>query len=190
MAQHVKIFEKALPPALCAEVMARFDADERVKPDPQPDYSTRRYLNISQCNDWMLTNARLCRYVNELTAAYFHRDGELAAATHHEWSDDGYVVSRYAPGDTCIMHVDGQCSVAPQNGLRLATLLFYLNDVAAGGETFFPLQDLKIKPVQGRAVMFPVGYTHPHAVLEAPTPRYIMQTWITDPHFVVAERDD
>lgn len=188
MARHVRIFENALPPELCEAVIARFEQDKRVQPDPQPDYSTRSYLNISQCADWLGLNTQLCRYVNDLTGAYFHREGALAQATHHEWSDDGYVVSRYDVGDACIMHVDGQCAVAPQNGLRLATLLFYLNDVPEGGETTFPLQDLAIKPVRGRAVMFPVGFTHPHEVLPAKSRRYIMQTWITDPHLFVTDQ--
>lgn len=190
MAQHIKVFEDALPADVCAEVIRRFEADTRVQPDPQPDYSTRHYLNVSQCRDWLGLNATLCRYVNDMTAAYFHREGPLANATHHEWIDDGYVVSRYDVGDTCILHVDGQCSVSPQNGLRLATLLFYLNDVPEGGETTFPMQDVKIAPRRGRAIMFPVGFTHPHEVLVAKSTRYIMQTWITDPHFVVTERDE
>jgi hypothetical protein len=187
---HVKIFERALAPELCAKVIARFDADRRVKADPQPDYSTRRYLNISHCPDWLPLNTELCRAVNDLVAEYFRRPPELAHGTYHEWTDDGYVVACYKPGDTCIMHIDGQCAVPPQNALRIATLLFYLNDVETGGETRFPLQDLKIKPATGRAVMFPVGFTHPHDVLPATSVRYILQTWITDPNLVVLPRDD
>ena len=173
---------------LCTQIIARFEGDKRVQPDPQPAYSTRKFLNASQCPDWRALNTPICRRANELTRAYFKQMGPLKHATHQEWSDDGYVVSRYDVGDACIMHVDGQCAVAPHNGLRLATLLVYLNDVGDGGETWFPLQDLKIRPRQGRAVMFPVGYTHPHEVLKAKAPRYILQTWITDPNLVVASR--
>src|SRR5690606_26793381 len=97
----------------------------------------------------------------------------------------------YGLGDACIPHVDGQCTVAPQNGLRLCTVLFYLNDVESGGETSFPLQSVRVQPRRGRAVVFPVGFTHPHEVLP-PTSgaRYIMQTWITDPRQVVHLRED
>lgn len=186
---HIRVFENAFSADLCAKIIARFDQDPRVAPDPQPDYSKRTYLNISQCSDWLLINAQVCRILNELTAAYFQRPPELAHGTHHEWSDDGYVVARYAVGDTCIMHVDGQTPVAPQNGLRLATFLVYLNDVDSGGETAFPLQERTISPALGRAIIFPVGFTHPHAVLPAASPRYILQTWITDPDLVVGRRD-
>jgi hypothetical protein len=88
------------------------------------------------------------------------------------------------------MHIDGQTADDHHNTLRIATLLFYLNDVDDGGETYFPLQNLKVKPKTGRAVVFPVGFTHPHEVLKTESPRYILQTWITDPNFKVIPGDD
>jgi hypothetical protein len=186
----IKIHEGVLDAAFCREVMARFDADARVQPDPQPDYSTRKYLNISTCADWGPINLKFARLVTRLVREYFARAPELAAATHEETSDDGFVVVRYDPGDAVIMHVDGQCSVPPNNGLRLATVLFYLNDVDDGGETWFPLQNVKVPPKEGRVVVFPVGFTHPHSVLATKQKRYIMQTWITDPSLLVFHRDD
>jgi hypothetical protein len=184
----IKTWDDGFSADVCAEIIARFERDKRVKPDPQPDYSTRKFLNASLCADWADTNAYVLKRVNALTAEYFRQKGPLKDATHKEWSHDGFVVSRYDVGDACIMHVDGQNPVPPNNGLRLATLLFYLNDVADGGETWFPLQDLKIQPRRGLAVMFPVGYTHPHQVLKAQSARYILQTWITDPSLMVVSR--
>lgn len=189
MPSHIRIFENVLTPAFCREVIAKFDADNRVKPDPQPDYSTRTFLDISLFKEWASANATFCKQVNSLVGTYFHREGPLAAATHHDWADDGYVMCRYDAGDACILHTDGQCAAEGINGLRLATLVFYLNDVPQGGETVFPVQDIQVSPVEGRAVLFPVGFTHPHQVLPAKSKRYIMQTWITDPHFVVNARD-
>ncbi|MBM4252619.1 MAG: hypothetical protein FJ146_11660 [Deltaproteobacteria bacterium] len=185
MPQHVKIYDQAVPADLCERIIQRFDQDKRVSPDPQPDYSTRSYLNISQEADWLPISRDVCRVVNSLMARYFERPEHLAHGTYHEWSDDGYVACRYDVGDTCILHIDGQTAVEPHNALRIATVVMYLNDVPVGGETYFPEQDLKVSPRQGRAVVFPVGYTHPHEVLAASSPRYIVQTWITDPNFVV-----
>jgi hypothetical protein len=85
------------------------------------------------------------------------------------------------------MHIDGQTTEEPHNGLRIATLLIYLNDVPEGGETCFPMQGVAVKPERGKAVMFPVGFTHPHSVVKATSKRYIVQTWITHPAFVVQE---
>jgi len=41
-----------------------------------------------------------------------------------------------------------------KKGQRLATIFCYLNDVAEGGESHFPKLNYKVKPKQGRAVMF------------------------------------
>lgn len=190
MPKFIQITEHALPHELCARLIEQFENDNRVTPDPQPDYSRRHYINISLYKEWRSLTNKVVTISNQLTARFFDREDALADATHRDWSDDGYILARYDKGDACIMHVDGQSSEFPNNGLRLATLLYYLNDVPEGGETWFPLQDMKIKPKRGTAVMFPVGFTHPHQVLPTGSRRYILQTWITDPDLLVFHRDE
>jgi hypothetical protein len=190
MPNFVDIIENALPEQLCTALIEQFEQDKRVIPDPQPDYSTRHYINISLYKEWRSVNAKVAAISNKLMRKYFFRDGALKNATHRDWTDDGYILARYDRGDACIMHVDGQSPVYPNNGLRLATVLYYLNDVPEGGETWFPLQDLKVKPKRGMAVVFPVGFTHPHEVLATMSRRYILQTWITDPDLLVFHKDE
>jgi hypothetical protein len=45
---------------------------------------------------------------------------------------------------------------------RLLAFMVYLNDIEDGGETEFLYQSRRIKPVTGRAVLWPAGYTHTH----------------------------
>jgi prolyl 4-hydroxylase len=40
-------------------------------------------------------------------------------------------------------------------GVRLLTVYFYLNDVPAGGGTYFPTLNLNVTPKQGRVVIWP-----------------------------------
>jgi hypothetical protein len=185
MSQHIKIYDGFLPVDLCDEIIKAFDTDSRVQPDPQPNYSRRTYLHTSLYREWIPLNRKICTMVNQAMTNYFARPSSLAHGTYHEWADDGYVVARYQKGDACIMHIDGQTAEEPHNNLRIATFLAYLNDVDEGGEIFFPLQNITLKPKKGRVVVFPVGYTHPHEVLPTGSDRYILQTWITDPHFLV-----
>lgn len=189
MPQYIRIFPNALPADFCERLIKAFETDKNVRPDPQPDYSTRHFLNVSVQKNWTALNIELARYADLVTRQYFEAAGNVETMPE-DWFDDGYVLARYSVGDTCVLHVDGQCAKPPNNGLRLATLLFYLNTVEIGGETYFPNQDVKVKPEIGKAIMFPPGHTHPHEVLPAGESRYILQTWITDPDLVVLRADE
>lgn len=185
MSRYIKIFDRALPPALCQELIKLFEVDKHVEQDPQPDYSRRRYLNTSLYPEWKRPLSKVARVTDDLVRRYFTLPKGFESVTPPDWLDDGYILACYDTGDTCILHVDGQNPNPPNNGLRIATVLFYLNTIAKGGETHFPLQHKKIKPQVGRAAIFPPSLSHPHETLPAGEKRYILQTWITDPALVV-----
>ena len=190
MPRYIKIFENALSPAFCDELVDKMRKDKRVKDDPQPEYSTRKYLFISDKGDWSPTCLRLAKIANPLVEQYFARPDSMQETRPAQWLDDGFVMAHYPKGAICALHADGQCSEPPYNGHRIATLLMFLNSVEEGGEIYFPMQNVKIKPQKGRAIIFPPGYHHPHEVLAPGSDRYICQTWITDADLVVAERSD
>lgn len=62
---------------------------------------------------------------------------------------------------------------------RVLLYMFYLNDVAEGGETEFFYQQKKIAPQRGRMVIAPAGFTHTH---KGHVPRsgdkYIATSWV------------
>ena len=69
------------------------------------------------------------------------------------------IVLRYAPGQEYKPHRDylPPASIArdgPQAGNRRRTICAYLNPVAAGGATAFPVAGLQVEPQPGRAVVF------------------------------------
>ncbi len=190
MPKYVKMFEGVLTPELCTELIRRFEADPRVKADPQPDYSTRSYLNLSEIWDWRRQVQGVTQIADPLIADFFRLPARYRAAEQKDWANDGWVLARYRTGDACIFHDDAQSPIPPANGLRLATLIFFLNDVPEGGELYFPLQELKVKPKEGRAVIFPAQVTHPHEVLATGSLRYVLQTWVIDPDLVVVHREE
>lgn len=68
-------------------------------------------------------------------------------------------ILRYAPGQEYRPHRDYLPSAAiardhPHAGDRARTICVYLNTVAAGGTTTFPVPGLRIDPIPGRAVIF------------------------------------
>ncbi len=71
------------------------------------------------------------------------------------------VMLHYAPGDEYQTHVDyfdpsipGRQKGLEAGGQRLMTILTYLNQPTAGGETVFPEVDLTVPPRAGTALMF------------------------------------
>ncbi|VEU45084.1 unnamed protein product [Pseudo-nitzschia multistriata] len=74
---------------------------------------------------------------------------------------------------------------AENGGQRVVTVLVYLNDCAQGGQTDFPVMNLKVSPRKGTAVVFfPAtvdGYLDKralHAALPAVDTKYVSQVWI------------
>jgi prolyl 4-hydroxylase len=70
-------------------------------------------------------------------------------------------VMRYGVGAEYTPHFDyfdldrpGQAAHLANGGQRIASLVIYLNDVEAGGETVFPEVGLSVAPAKGSAVYF------------------------------------
>lgn len=190
MPRYIKMITDVIPDAFCEALIQKFDQDSAQMPDPQPEYSTRRYINISKQMSWIKQVAKATQYADPLVADYFRLPEPYTAASIGEWVNDGFIVAKYAPGDGCGFHDDAQTSVSGENGLRYLTVIFFLNDVPEGGELHFPVQNVKIKPTRGTVVLFPAQVTHPHEVLPTLTDRYVLQTWVTDVNFMVVSRED
>jgi hypothetical protein len=60
---------------------------------------------------------------------------------------------------------------------RTLAWMVYLNDVEDGGETEFLYQQLKIKPVKGRIVIWPGSFTHLHRGNPPMSNKYIATGW-------------
>lgn len=95
-------------------------------------------------------------------------------------------ILRYAPGQEYRPHRDYLPPAAiardrPQAGDRARTICVYLNAVAAGGATTFPVPGLRIDPLPGRAVIFdnltPEGRPDPDS-LHAGTPVDAGEKWL------------
>ncbi|MBO2701132.1 2OG-Fe(II) oxygenase [Shewanella algae] len=62
---------------------------------------------------------------------------------------------------------------------RVVLYMFYLNDVAEGGETEFFYQQRKIAPKKGTMVIAPAGFTHSHRGNRPKSDdKYIATSWI------------
>lgn len=101
-------------------------------------------------------------------------------------------VARYTSSQRYSEHHDGaDPSTASgrefleDGGQRICTVLIYLNDVAEGGGTHFPLLELTARPKQGRALVFFPGFANGeldtdmvHCAQPAVDTKWVSQVWL------------
>ena len=95
----------------------------------------------------------------------------------NRFKDIGYNLQRYRPGEYYHWHVDA----GPGEFMaRQLVAIWYLNNVVGpGGETEFDLQQVSVKPEEGKLVLFPPFWTHIHrAVTMDKGVKYIATTWV------------
>ena len=173
---------QALPADVCLEAIRRFEerTDQQVAgrigqagtQAPQVKRSTD--LRISGREDWRDIDRTLSQ---QLVASFNEFAREFPFFAANAFKDIGYNLQRTLPGEYYHWHVDGGPGEFSQ---RQLVAIWYLNDVAGpGGETEFPLQQVAIRPAQGKLILFPPFWTHVHrGVALAQGVKYIATTWI------------
>ena len=174
--------EKALPADVCAEAIRRFEAcvDQQVEGRigqagelvPQVKRSTD--LRISGREDWKDIDRILAQQLVSTFNAFALEFPFFAA---NKFKDIGYNLQRTLPGEYYHWHVDGGPG---EFSARQMVAIWYLNDVPGpGGETEFPLQEVLVRPAEGKLVLFPPFWTHVHrGVTLQSGVKYIATTWI------------
>ncbi len=172
----------ALPGDVCREAIRRFEErSDQQGPgrmgqagDEVPEVKRSTDLRISGRDDWR----DIDRTLTQLLVATFNEFAlEFPYFAANAFKDVGYNLQRTLPGEYYHWHVDA----GPGPFLdRQLVAIWYLNDVPGpGGETEFPLQDVVIRPEQGKLLLFPPFWTHVHrgVVLERGV-KYIATTWV------------
>lgn len=179
------IFEKqeALPGFLCDNMIERFEqhAEDQYQGRAGSDQLLNNSLKkttdliVSGKPHWQDVDNNLFRSLamalNEFREAFPY------FANMQRFQDMGYNLQRYQAGEYYHWHVDADNL---QLASRQLVALWYLNDVEHGGETEFLHQNVKVRPQQGKLILFPPFWTHEHrAVTIEKGVKYIATTWIT-----------
>lgn len=105
---------------------------------------------------WQALDDRLFEVLDPLFSTYNHEHKHLY---NQELAAEGFRIKRYPKGAGRFgEHIDA----TPTTPTRVFALILYLNDVAEGGETEFPVQDIKVAPRAGRLAISPCTWTYPH----------------------------
>ena len=180
---HTFIFEipNALPGEICEEMIRRFESkteqqyEGRIGQLQQKDQSIKRStdLVVSGKEDWKDIDSILFRSMGFAMRVFREKYPYFKGP----FKDMGYAIQRTNPGEFYHWHIDGGSHEFSQ---RQLVAVWYLNDVEGpGGETEFLFQDVKIKPEQGKLILFPPFWTHEHrgATLQNGV-KYIATTWV------------
>lgn len=162
---YVSVFDTALPPLVCQSLIEKFEGDQEHK--VSTDFKEVRHfteINISQ--HWQNEHEMFVACVQEAWKTYMSvQQIPFDIQWPKQFGYEGFRMKRYLPNglDEFRLHTDvGSYSSAR----RFVSFLWYLNTVTEGGSTGFghrqetPLLD--IPAVQGRLLIFPPLWTHPH----------------------------
>ncbi|MDP2339896.1 MAG: 2OG-Fe(II) oxygenase [Deltaproteobacteria bacterium] len=177
MQDAVFVVDDVLDAPACAALIDRI---ERLEPEP----TLVRTRQGPRSDPGRRNNTRVWFDDDDLAARVFARvlPGvlELAARSPHffvsrpvrcERTFRGY---RYRPGERFTVHSDS--SFVDDDGARsLLTVLVYVNDVAAGGQTRFPELGLDVQPRAGRACVFLHALQHESVVVDVGV-KYALRT--------------
>lgn len=180
---HSFIFEipNALPAEICQEMIRRFELKKDQQYEgligqmQQKDQSIKRStdLVVSGKEDWKDVDGILFRSLGFAMRVFREKYPYFKGP----FKDMGYAIQRTNPGEFYHWHIDGGSHEFSQ---RQLVAVWYLNDVPGpGGETEFLFQDVKIRPEQGKLILFPPFWTHEHrgATLQKGV-KYIATTWV------------
>ncbi len=178
---YVRVYDGSLEPALCARMIDSFAQLSRFH--QVNGREVRRGLEASAWTELNVTrladSAFLDSFRRTIVAALarYNADVGLRIAVPDSGTTSDLVIKQYRPGgsEQFQLHFDAVHHVAN----RYLVLLWYLNDVAEGGETRFPQLDLAIAPRAGRLLVFPPYWMYQHeGVPPVSGDKYIVSTYL------------
>lgn len=178
---YVRTYDDCLDGALCARMIAAFHglspfhAANGAGVRRGLEASRWTELNVSRHADGAFLGS--FRRTIATALARYNADVGLAIQVPDSGTHSDLVMKQYRPGgsEKFQLHFDAINHVAN----RYLVLLWYLNDVAAGGGTRFPDLDLVVAPRAGRLLIFPPYWMYQHEGLApAAGEKYIVSTYL------------
>jgi prolyl 4-hydroxylase len=181
----IRVYDDGMEPAFAARMVESFHGLSRYHQRNGRgmraglEESAWTELNVSRLSDPAFAAA--FRRMIDAGLARYNADVGLTIPVPASPLHAELVLKRYQPGVTeqFQLHFDSIYHKAN----RYLVFLWYLNDVAAGGETRFPQLDVSVAPRAGRLLMFPPYWMYQH---EGRPPvsgdKYILSTYLLFPN--------
>ncbi len=184
---NVVYFDNALPGEICKEIINKFETCKHQHVDTiLKGHRSFKEINITQNSNWKDVNDGLLNIFQHALITYKQHFNIDEKCWPQNYGYEELRMKRYLPNDKDEFQFHSDVADYA-SARRFLVYFWYLNTVDSGGETVFqdnrqskPL--LEVKPVEGRLLMFPPLWTHPHAGLKPISgPKYIIGGYL---HYV------
>lgn len=184
----IRVYDGALPDELCDYALKVF-ADHQQRRVSWVGRVSGGYVPTIKCSEdtqFEKDDPRFAEFQANIVALrerYYADTGQADPVTGKWWPREPFI-QHYPLGTGGFKeHTD----INPHHYHRRWVYLAYLNTVEEGGETYFPLQGIKVRPIKGRVVAFPPTWVFPHG---SNTPLTQSKTVLTTIHSIVDEAED
>lgn len=178
---YIRVYDNNLDTLLCQKMIGSFQGLERFQRRNGRglraglEGSGWTELNVSKLSDDAFTN--MFRQTIYAALARYNADVGLSIGIPNSTKFSDLMIKRYRPGgqERFQLHFDAINHVAN----RYLVFLWYLNEVAEGGETRFPQLDHRVEAKTGRLLMFPPYWMYQHeGAAPASGDKYILSTYL------------
>lgn len=177
MNNHIYIYKKALSSIQCKALVELFEKKNKKYRGPMNSYCKKNDIYFY---DFIELEFKTSIFSNILAAHLFKYKfiHKFLGSREKMWGPSPKCnLQRFLPGNSYyIEHCEHESE--RNSSLRILGWMFYLNDIEEDGETFFPQQNIKIKPEVGKLCIWPAGWTHSHYGISAKKElKYIVTGW-------------
>ena len=180
----IESYNNVLQEELCFKIIEMFEEEEHDKGLTGSGIldETVKKTNDYFSGDWKTEKWQLIEDIIKMTLhkyiRKFYKDNSIKdISVYSNMQDGGYQIQKYSQEDGFYkVHNDFTIN---EKGFRVLAFIFYLNTVEEGGETEFTIHNVKIRPEQGKLVIFPACWTYPHrGCMPISSSKYIITGWI------------
>jgi hypothetical protein len=182
LSELVRVYDDAIPTALCERIIGLFEQDRerqfrRQRQNTWVEYTVTR----NPLPEWREVERALMQNMVDHLRDYARMPAAQMLARKAPRAFEQIMLKKYEPGrpvpDGFPEHIDAY-DVA--TSVRQLGFLWYLNDVAQGGETDFPNLGTCVRPRAGRLVLLPPMWMFVHVGRPpASGPKYIATSYLS-----------
>ena len=191
----VRIYDNNLSAKFCGIIINAFETDKEhhikstigIPRTPDPEFRNAIEMNCTkraaESSEWAAimdvlnkhAASSFKRYKNDLNVSGYPESHFFNTVTLEQWR-----MHRYDPGVHFYKeHID---AIDVHTSKRMLQMLYYLNTVEEGGETWFKSIDLKVNPVVGKLAITPSWFGYPHsAITPISNTKYMIKTYLHYP---------